>query len=534
MQHLFVLSELFVRLTPLCALIGSFVMCSEQLKLKTLLISQIVTVACAAIGMTLFLVTQPLYTPDPATIWHGLVKFDFLASVMATSISLITLIVVWFSERNLLGDKTRSMFIQHLMALSLVASVLVAANDIVLFLICWNAISILLWRTIGLKKDAASSSRIVLFHHLFSDVCFLLAVILVANACHATAIPSIVSNRGSLQGGFVVHGWSAPFATSTLVGLLLLVAMGCKSALFPFHKWLLATIDAPTPLSGLLHAGIVNVSAIMAARLYPVLIQSTSVHVLWLVWSVSAAFIGTLCMSTRSDTKGELVFSTVGQMGFMSLEGGVGAIAAAIFHLIAHGFFKCLLFLQAHSSISEGLLKMRYGHALGGVDRVRSKLHLGYMCLLAVPVLDWLCMQESVDSAASLSVLFVMGALIMSVEAFKRIGLGLLLAATLTFLGAVVLAGDLSKFSAYYMEPAPLHSDWFLVASIVAFGVATYWLSQVRGASLGKALYVHALNGLYMDELGDIFRGSGRRVARIFILKRSSNGRRKTSAKAGC
>jgi NADH:ubiquinone oxidoreductase subunit 5 (subunit L)/multisubunit Na+/H+ antiporter MnhA subunit len=534
MQHLFVLSELLVRFIPLFALFGSLAMSSDQLKLKTLLVSQIVTVACASIGMTLFLLTQPLQTSGPAIIWDGVLKFDFLASAMATSIGLIALIVVWFSERNLLGDKTRVVFIQHLTALSAVASILVAANDIVLFLLCWTTISILLWRTIGLKKDAVRSSRIVFFHHLFSDVCFFLAVILIANACHTTSISSIIGNLGALEGSLVIHGWSAPFTALTVVALLLLVSMACKSALFPFHKWLLATIDAPTPLSGLLHAGIVNVSAIMAARLYPILIQSTSVHVLWVVWSIGAAVIGTLCMSTRSDTKGELVFSTVGQMGFMSLECAVVAIPAAIFHLIAHGFFKCLLFLQAHSSISEGLLKMRYGHAVGGFDRVHSKLHLGYMCLLAVPVLVWLCVQESVDSAASLSVLIAMGALIMSVEAFKRIGLGLLLAASATFLAAVVLAGDLSKFSARYMEPTPLHGDWILVASIVAFGVATYWLSKVRRASLGKALYVHALNGLYMDELSYSFKSGTRRVARIFLLKRSSNGRRKPNAKAGC
>jgi NADH:ubiquinone oxidoreductase subunit 5 (subunit L)/multisubunit Na+/H+ antiporter MnhA subunit len=534
MQHLFILSELGVRLIPLCALLASLMIVGEQLKLKTLLISQIVTVACAAVGMTLFLLTQQINNPDPVTIFNELVRLDFLAIVMAASISLITLIVVWFSERNLLGDKTRLLFIQHLMALSTVASILVAANDIILFLVCWHAISILLWRTIGLKKDAVRSSRIVLYHHLFSDVCFFLAVNVIASACHSTGITPILHNLNALQDDFIIKGCSLPLAKSTVVALLLLVAMVCKSALFPFHKWLLATIEAPTPLSGLLHAGIVNVSAIMAARLYPVLIQSTSVHVLWLVWSVGAAFIGTLCMSTRSDTKGELVFSTVGQMGFMSLECAVGAIPAAIFHLIAHGFFKCLLFLQAHSSISEGLLKMRFGHAYGGVDRSRSKLHLFCVCLLAVPVLIWLCLQESVDSAASLSVLIAMGALIMSVEAFKRIGLGLLLAASATFLAAVVLAGDLSKFAAYYMEPTPLHGDWILVVSIIAFGVITYWLSQVRGATRGKALYVHALNGLYMDELSDAFKCGTRRVARILSRKGSSHGRRKAGAKAGC
>lgn len=535
MQHLFASSELFVRLIPLCALFCSFVLRSEQNKLKTLLISQVLTTIGALSGMTVFLLSHQANNPLSVTILNGVIKFDFLASLLATSISLIALIVVWFSERNLLGDKTRVIFIQYLIALSAVASILVATNDIVLFFICWHGISVLLWRIVALKKDAARSSRTVLYYHLFSDFCFLLAVILIVTTCHTTQISSIIHERTALKTALSFGGWGLAFNKSALAGLLLLVAMACKSALFPFHKWLLATVDAPTPLSGLLHAGIVNVSAIMAARMYLVLDQSALVHALWLIWSVGAALLGTLMMSTRSDTKGELVLSTTGQMGFMSLEAGVGAIAAAIFHLIAHGFFKCLLFLQAHSSVSEGLLKMRYGHAHGGIDKTQSRVHLGLVCLIAVPVLTWLGMQESVDSAASLSVLIAMGALIISVEAFKRIGLGLLLAAAVTFLAAVVFAGDLSKFAASFMESAPLHGNWILVGSIIAFALITYFLSAIRGSSLGKALYVHALNGFYVDEVGDALKCSVKRVKRIYLPKRSScHGRRKAGAKAGC
>jgi formate hydrogenlyase subunit 3/multisubunit Na+/H+ antiporter MnhD subunit len=523
MQHLFVLSELFVRLIPLCALFGSLLISYDQLKLKTLLFSQIATVACATAGLTLFL----MFTSSaPSITCGGLLRLDFLASFMGWSISLITLYIVWFSERNLLGDPTRVVFIQYVVALASAASILVASNDIVLFLVCWHIISVLLYRVVGLKKEAANSARTVLYHHLFSDVCLLLAVTVIVTACHATGLPSIIANLGMLKADLVVYHWSLPVAQSTAASFLLLLAMVSKSALFPFHKWLLATIDAPTPLSGLLHAGIVNVSLPLAIRVSPIIVESTWVHALWLAWALSAAVIGTLCMSTRSDTKGELVFSTVGQMGFMSVEASVGAFAAGLFHLIAHGFFKAMLFLQAHSSISEGLVKMRFGHAYGGVDQSRSKKHLVYLCLLAVPVIIWLFLQKSVDSAASLSVLLVMGATMMSVEAFKRIGLGLLLSAGVAFLAAVVLAGDLSKYSAFYIDPAPMEGDWILGASMVAFVVATFWLSSVRDASLGKALYVHALNGFYVDDLSDSFKSGTRRVANIFKLKGSSNGRR--------
>jgi hypothetical protein len=163
---------------------------------------------------------------------------------------------------------------------------------------------------------------------------------------------------------------------------------------------------------------------------------------------------------------------------------------------------------------------MRFGQANGEDDGSCSQFHLGYLCLLALPVLIWLCLQHFIDSAALLSVLIAMGALITSVQTFKRIGLGLLLSAAAMFLAAVVLAGKLSKFSAYYMAPSSMHGDWILVASIVAFGVAAFLLSSLKGASLGKALYVHALNGLYVDDLSDTFKTGTRRIARIFLPKK--------------
>jgi NAD(P)H-quinone oxidoreductase subunit 5 len=502
MQTIFSLSELFARMVPVCALIASLVVFQERRKLQFLLFGQVGASLVGIFGLVLFFVTHQ-YSIHGTSLYGVGMQTDFLATVMAVSINFIASIVVWFSERNLIGDKTRVSFVQCLVALSAVAGLLVAANNLIIFLLCWHAISILLWRVVSLKKEGVASARVVLFHHLFSDACFALATLLILHVSHNASLSYLAAHASTLQKPLVFFGHVAPVYAGTAIGLLLVFAMVSKSALFPFHRWLLATIDAPTPLSGLLHAGIVNVSAVMAARFFATLTLSSEVQVFWFVWTALCALIGTVLMSTRSDTKGELVFSTVGQMGFMSLQCSVGAIPAAVFHLIAHGFFKCMLFLQAHSSISEGLVKMRFGHAEGGMSEEKSRAYLGLLAVLAVPVCFWVVKEGNVDSTVSLSVIITTVALASTVQAFRRVTLGRLITAGVFYLLAVMASGFISESFTTYMPSSAVHHDGYLTLGIIVFALISLLLSWMRGSSAGRMLYVHALNGLYVDDLLD-------------------------------
>jgi NADH:ubiquinone oxidoreductase subunit 5 (subunit L)/multisubunit Na+/H+ antiporter MnhA subunit len=520
MQTIFILSELFARLAPVCALIASLVVYQERRKLQFLLFGQVGASLIGIVGLVLFFVTNQ-YSIHGTPAYSVVMQTDFLATVMAVSINFISSIVVWFSERNLIGDKTRVPFVQYLVALAAVASFLVAANNLIVFLLCWHAVSILLWRVISLKKEGAASAKVVLHHHLFSDACFALATLLILRAVHYANLSYLACHVSELQKPLILFGHVAPVYTGTAIGILLVLAMMSKSALFPFHRWLLATIDAPTPLSGLLHAGIVNVSAIMAARFFAMLTISPEVEVFWFLWAAFCAMIGTVLMSARSDTKGELVFSTVGQMGFMSLQCAVGAVPAAVFHLIAHGFFKCMLFLQAHSSISEGLVKMRFGHAEGGVSEERSKAYLGLLAVLAVPVCFWLLREGTLDSTVSLSVIITTVALASTVQAFKRVTLGRLIAAAVLYLLAVMASGFISESFTTYMPSSAVHHDGYLTLGIIVFALISLVLSWIRGSSAGRILYVHALNGLYVDDLLDSIKIQLTKISWIFSKERT-------------
>jgi NADH-quinone oxidoreductase subunit L len=141
-------------------------------------------------------------------------------------------------------------------------------------------------------------------------------------------------------------------AVEVAAGLLALAAFA-RSAQFFLHNWLPYTMDGPTPVSALMHAGIVNAGGFLINRFAPVFVQSSDIlHTLFVVGLVTAV-IGSVLMLTQNDIKKALGYSTMGQMGFMIMECGVGAFSLAIYHLIAHGMFKGTLFLSAGGVIGE-------------------------------------------------------------------------------------------------------------------------------------------------------------------------------------
>ncbi|MBX9640210.1 MAG: hypothetical protein K2X97_10910 [Mycobacteriaceae bacterium] len=134
---------------------------------------------------------------------------------------------------------------------------------------------------------------------------------------------------------------------------LIVVAALSRSAQIPFQRWLPATLAAPTPVSALLHAGIVNAGGVLLVRLSPIVSGSAMAMGLAFTAGTLSVLYGGVVMLTKSDIKGSLVYSTMAQMGFMILTCGLGLSAAAIFHLVGHGFYKATLFLASGSAIAK-------------------------------------------------------------------------------------------------------------------------------------------------------------------------------------
>ncbi len=149
----------------------------------------------------------------------------------------------------------------------------------------------------------------------------------------------------------------------TAVTLLLFIGAMGKSAQFPLHLWMPGSLYAPTPVSALMHAGLVNAGGFLINRLAPLYGQSeTALHVVFLVGGVTVIF-GACMMLIQSDIKNTLGFSTIGQMGYMVMECGLGAFALAVFHLIAHGLFKATAFLNCGNVIHKARRDPVWPHA---------------------------------------------------------------------------------------------------------------------------------------------------------------------------
>ena len=137
-----------------------------------------------------------------------------------------------------------------------------------------------------------------------------------------------------------------------VVAVLLTVASISRSALVPMHRWLPSTIVAPTPVSALLHAGVVNGAGVLLVRLAPVFgASAVATHLAFAAGAVTACYATTV-MLVRSDVKGNLAWSTAGQMGFMTVQLAIGAFAAALLHIVGHGMYKAALFLGSGGAVT--------------------------------------------------------------------------------------------------------------------------------------------------------------------------------------
>ncbi len=172
------------------------------------------------------------------------------------------------------------------------------------------------------------------------------------------------------------------------VAVLVVVSAIVRSALWPGPRWLPSTLAAPTPVSALLHAGVVNAGGLLLIRLSPLFV-ATPASALALTAGLGTAALGSVATAVRSDVKGALVHSTMSQMGFMVAECAVGAYTAAAFHLVAHAMYKASLFLNSGDGITANV-RERQSSALSASTPTRVRLALALMGafgLLALGVL---------------------------------------------------------------------------------------------------------------------------------------------------
>ncbi|WP_323675880.1 proton-conducting transporter membrane subunit [Halorubellus sp. PRR65] len=287
----------------------------------------------------------------------GLIAIDGLTVLMWVVVTFFSGIVHSYSRRYMAGSTHKTRFFVAVFGFTATVLALVAADHVALFGFLWMAMGLVMAELIGTIegwKQAQAAKAVARKYFLASSVLLGVALTALWWTTGATTISGISAATDTLGGP----------AWLLAAGLLVLAAM-IQSALIPFHKWLLSSMTAPTPASALMHAGFVNAGGILLVRFAPVItVDSTLMLGVVAVGAMSAGG-GKLLKSVQTDIKGKLGCSTVGQMGFMIMQAGLGFFGAAITHLILHGFYKAYQFLSSGEQVEHTSPSETTEHTLG-------------------------------------------------------------------------------------------------------------------------------------------------------------------------
>ena len=269
---------------------------------------------------------------------------DGLTVLMWSLVMLFGAVIQTYAKRYMAGDPGQARFAWRVLLFTLAVATLVAGDHVAIFLGAWLVMGALMASLIGhVATPQARAAAAVARGYFLASAALLTAVALgLTWATGQTQVSAIGAGAGDLP------GWGVLLAGIGLVGAAVI-----QSALFPFHTWLLSSMTAPTPASALMHAGFVNAGGILLLRWAPVLTAEPTALLLAVGLGAASGLFGKLVKGVQVDAKRQLGCSTVAQMGFMILQAGLGFFAAAITHLILHGFYKAYEFLSSGQVITR-------------------------------------------------------------------------------------------------------------------------------------------------------------------------------------
>ena len=274
----------------------------------------------------------------------GIITFDQLSLVIGTAVTLFSSLVLSYSSRYLAGAEKLPRFLLNCVLFTLSVFLMVIADNIALFIFAWLCMGLLMSELIGgyTHDEEGPASRANARNY------FMLSTLLLA-----TGFVLLALQTGSWSISGIMHSVTLTNTPEVQFAVLLVIgAAVIQSALFPFQSWLMSSMTAPTPSSALMHAGFVNAGAILLTRIAPAIYVGHFLWVLVLVGGIGS-LIGKFTKFVQANVKQKLACSTAAQMGFMLVECGLGFFAAAITHLILHGFYKAYLFLSSGDSIEQ-------------------------------------------------------------------------------------------------------------------------------------------------------------------------------------
>ncbi len=446
-------------------------------------------------------------TSPSRSIVDGYFLYDQLSSLMLVLVSVVGWVICRFSVRYLDGDQMQGRYFRWTAVTLGAVSLVVLSGNLLVFLLCWILASLGIHRLLLLYSDRPAAQRAARSKFMVSrigDVALLAAVCIYYKTYQTLSFEQLFSHLSS-------DAATVPMEVQ-LAGFLLALGAITKSAQIPFHSWMPLTMETPTPVSALMHAGIVNAGGYLVIRTSPLISASSSASLLLLVFGGFTAAIAAVIMLTQTSIKKKLAYSTIAQMGFMLLQCGLGAYSIAMLHILAHSIYKAHAFLSSGSVLTQAartevlsqddteptsLLSFTLNALLVGavlwvgmnllnVDTNSKSGALLLTTILSLGLAHWLTTTQATASRTLLIRAWSVAICLCGIYivAFQAIDV---------WLSAVIVPVVATKASIYLSA----------IVFVAFLAVAILQLRLQKLASVGwcQAFYVHASNGFYLESI---------------------------------
>jgi NAD(P)H-quinone oxidoreductase subunit 5 len=434
-------------------------------------------------------------------------RLDPVSATMGLLVAFIGWIVVRYSRRYLDGEDREGRFHALMLATLAAVLVLVQSGSLLVLAMAFVATGNCLRQLLLFYPERPATRRAAAKFTLVwgaGDVAVVLAAVLLWTAFGTADLAAIATAAGK----------GLPVAAQGAVAFLVLAA-ALKTAAFPLHGWLTEVMEAPTPVSALLHAGIVNAGGFLLIRLAELVQASPGAMAALVMIGGFTALFGALVMLTQSAVKTALAWSTVAQMGFMLLQCGLGLWALALLHIVAHSLYKAHAFLSSGGAVQAVAAVRRPGPvAVPGLGAVARAFLIAVVLYGAVAAGFIAVAGEKSPQALALGMILVFGVAYLVAQ-----GLADAAPAALTQRTATASAGAAISYFAFHQlagalwggvlpaAPAAGALEWALIVlALLSFGLvavaqALFPLWAHHPAAAG--LRVHLANGLYLNALLD-------------------------------
>jgi NADH-quinone oxidoreductase subunit L len=314
---------------------------------------------------------------------------DRLSATMMLVVSFVSLMVHIYTIGYMADDPGYQRFFSYISLFTFSMLMLVMANNFLQLFFGWEAVGLVSYLLIGFwytRPTAIHANLKAFLVNRVGDFGFLLGIALVLMYFGTLDYAAVFSNAKSLSANTIEVLPGSPWLLLTLICILLFVGAMGKSAQFPLHVWLPDSMEGPTPISALIHAAtMVTAGIFMVARMSPLYeLSETALSVVMVIGAITALSMALVAI-VQNDIKRVVAYSTLSQLGYMTVALGASAYAAGIFHLVTHAFFKALLFLGA-GSVIIALHHQQDMRRMGGLRR--------YM-----PVTYWTMVVGAISSA---------------------------------------------------------------------------------------------------------------------------------------